>query len=138
MAYVLPDDVLGVISEFSKPLKRRTVSTFWGKRTEQEMLDYLVQLCLIEVKRQIREEDYTFPDNVERLEIEDNTVLTEDTPLEVDLGDANYINIYVLGHTMFDVDIENISEWSGDNLAFHLEKGELVTQFIDKNGKVIR
>jgi hypothetical protein len=38
-AKYLPDDVITIISAFSKPLKRRIVSTYSSDKTEEEMLD---------------------------------------------------------------------------------------------------
>ena len=143
--YVIPDDILGVISEFSKPLKRRTVSTFWEEKTEKEMVEYIAHQCLIQVKKEIDENDFTYDGNVELLETDYNTIITEDTPIETEIHVESYEDYYIEAHVdgmmLFCVQCnrQELYEWSGKNIGFDLkDKGVLVTQLIDKDGKVIR
>jgi len=141
----LPDDVLGIISEFTRPLKRRVVNCWWDQTdTEDDMLDYV---------------DQWLTDKAMEM-LEDGQILTENDDGLVHFNvDRKYDGTkWSFTVEMFNIDgdledhcfalaftRDELYRWGGDNYqTTHgywweiLPDDDLVTQLQDENGKVIR
>jgi len=143
----LPNDILTVITDFSKPLKRRTVASHWDETTEEDMLhrvemflckegdelrdegqwDYHGETIGIGVERYFDDEEneWTFYVNAVNLESEDEICVFKSTFTREQL--------YLWDAESYDPDDEE----SEHNLTL-CESEDIVTQLLDENGKVIR
>lgn len=148
--FELPDDVLDIISSFSKPLKRRVVSCRWDEtETEDDMLDKVDQ-WLIE-KAYLWLEEGVIPndqeDHLVHFEVERKFDGTKWSFTVVMLNIDGEMKDHVFNLTFTR---DELYRWDGNsyqtNHGYHrwgywmkiLPDHDLVTHLQDDNGEVIR
>lgn len=147
----LPDDVLGIISSFSKPLKRRVVSCRWDEtETEDDMLDKVDQ-WLIDMADEMLDWD-VIPndqeDNLVHFEVERKF---DGTKWSFTVVMINNIDGEIKNHVCnLTFTRDELYRWDGNsyqtNHGYHrwgywmkiLPDHDLVTHLQDDTGEVIR
>jgi hypothetical protein len=130
----LPDDVICLIKEYAKPLKRRTVSKFWHKNSHKSLevicsnFEGYVQKAL----------EWGLFDNYDEYDYFTLNICKEIMEIHI-LVDSTFIGKLI---------IKNIHFWDGysftigypineNTFYFDVGKGEIV-QWINDNGTIIR
>jgi hypothetical protein len=141
----LPDDVLGIISQFTRPLKRRVVSCKWDETDTEEMMLDSVEEWLTDKAMEMLEDGQLITDE------EDDLVL-----FEIDRKMDGNKWVFTVEMINIDGDLvdhcfaltftrDELYRWDGNNYqTTHgywweiLPDDDLVTQLQDDTGKVIR
>lgn len=134
---ILPDDVVRIISEYSRPLKRRTVSDYWNRsdiETDGDMIaDAITHIaCILEhhcwfADTRIRL-DINYIGNMDKIIID---VWAKDDECE-------YLEMK-LQLTMHDIlNWEKNDEYYHVGLMHWCQSHQCITQLINNNGKIVK